>query len=301
MISTPDLSIVHTIENISGAMSLCALPGCFIVATTEGKVIRFDSQTHEQTGSFIIGSPSSSGYFEMEYSPTESSVYIIGAFGKILEFHVPDIELMDNFTVCEAPVDIEIGTQIELPYLYVAGANSSRIFEVRLGSNILSRSCLLGSSPTCMGISQSQDTILVGTLGETEIVSIVTGTMYRRKMDSFPTILAIEAVPDDTTFCTVFDCTTNKIAIILNYFSSPFSTPEWTGTVPAPGELYYMCAESNIYGNYAYVLSYQGDNVSRLVRYNCKDYHIEGQVDLRGYPLDLEICSGGTLLVLTAE
>ncbi|MCK5063965.1 MAG: hypothetical protein KAQ97_01710, partial [Candidatus Fermentibacteraceae bacterium] len=46
----PDLTVVNTIENISGARSLCVIPGCFIVATTEGTVIRFDLESHQQTG-----------------------------------------------------------------------------------------------------------------------------------------------------------------------------------------------------------------------------------------------------------
>lgn len=299
ILSTPDLSLVHTIENITGARSLCPLPGCFIVATTEGTVIRFDSQTFEQTGSFIAGSPSSSGYFEIEYSPTESSVYIIGAFGQISEFHVPDMELMDNFTLCESPIDIEISTQIESPYFYVAGTTSKKFFEVRRESNIASRTCYLASSPTCMAIDQAQDTILIGTVGETEIVSIGTGIMRNRVMDHFPGILAIETIPGDTTFCAVFDDTTGMIVTIFNYFSSPITPPSWSRFEPIDGDIHYMCAES--YGSHVYVLSYLGDNVSRLVSYNCNSYLIESYVDLHGYPVDLEICSGGTLLVLTAE
>ncbi|MCD4774619.1 MAG: hypothetical protein K8S15_01045 [Candidatus Aegiribacteria sp.] len=41
--------------------------------------------------------------------------------------------------------------------------------------------------------------------------------------------------------------------------------------------------------------------VSRLVSYNCTSHIIENQLDLRGYPVDLEICPGGMLLALTAE
>lgn len=298
-VSTPDFSVVHTIENISGARSLCPLPGCVIVATTEGRVIRFDTQTYEQTGSFMIGNPSPSGYFEIEYSPKESSVYIIGAFGQISELHVPDMELMDNFSLCESPVDIEIGTEIESPYFYVAGAISNKIFEVRLSSNITSRSCYLESSPQCMAVNQAQDTILIGTVGETEIVSVGTGPMRNRVMDDFPSILAIEAIPDDTVFCAVFDSySAGTIATILDYFPQ-FGSSCWTGMVSLDGDIHYMCAETD--GSHVYVLSYLGDNESRLVSYNCTSYLIENQIDLQGYPVDLEICSGGTLLVLTAE
>ncbi|MCD4701127.1 MAG: hypothetical protein K8S24_04640 [Candidatus Aegiribacteria sp.] len=295
IMNTPDLSVVHTIENISGARSLCSLTDCFIVATIEGKLIRFDLESYQQTGCAAIGNPSPSGYFEIEYSPTESSVYIIGALGQILEIQVPDMEILDNFSVCEIPVDIEIAT--EKPYFYVAGSSSCRIYEVRKESNGLSRTCTLLSSPTCMAIDHSQDTILVGTQGETELVSTGITVMRARKMDKFPTILAIETIPVyiSIRLCAVFEYQTGMIATIKSYFAPP----QYTGTVTIDGDIHYMCADSN--GTHAYVLSYLGDNISRVVAYNCSNYFIESQIDLKGYPLDLEISPGGTLLVLTAE
>ncbi len=296
---TPDLSIVHTVENISGARSLCALSDCFIVATTEGTLIRFDLESYQQTGVFPIGSPSSAGYFEMEYSPTESSVYIIGALGQIIEVHAPDMEFMDDFSICETPVDIEFAMDIENPNFYVAGVTSQRLFEVRKQSNALSRSCNLWASPVCMAVHG--DTILVGTLANTGIASIGGTTMVPRQMSHFPGILAIEAVPNDTTLCAVFDQSTGTIATIFRYFPMYFPpfTPMWTGTELITGEIHNMCASSD--GNHVYVLSYLGDNASRLVSYNCYSYIIESQIDLPGYPLDIEISPGGTLLVLTAE
>lgn len=299
IISTPDISVVHTIENISEARSLCIFPDCFIVATTEGTVIRYDLESWEQTGCFTIGSPSPSGYFEMEYSLSESSVYIIGALGQIVELHVPDMEYMHSFSICETPVDIEIASL--KPFFYVAGANSCKIYEVSKENNASGRFCILDSSPTCMAIDQCQDTILVGTMGETELVSTGVDVMRRRAVDHFPGILAIETIPDEndeTRLCAILDYSTGTIATILYYFP-PMGGSCWTGTASIKGDIHYICTDS--LGDYAYVLSYLGDNTSRLVSYNCTDYYIEGQIDLQGYPLDLELSPGGTLLVLTTE
>ncbi len=296
--ATPDLEYIHTLENISGARAVCGFTDCFAVVTTEGTLIRYDLESYEQTGLFTIGSPSSAGYFEMEYSPTESSVYIIGAMGQIIELHVPDMEFMDDFSVCETPVDIEIDVEIENPNFYVAGVTSQRLYEVRKSSNILSRVCNLYISPTCMALDE--DTMLVGTLGITRMVSIGGASMVQRNMNLFPGILAIEAVPNDTTLCAVFDYNSDRIALVLNYFSSPLIPgPLWTGEVAIEGNTHYMCVESD--GSHVYVLSYLGDNASRLVSYNCDSYTIESQIELQGYPLNLEISPGGTLLVLTAD
>ena len=294
IIHTPDLSVIHTIENIQGARSLCSLPDCFIVATMEGTLICFDLESYQQTGSFSIGSPSSSGYFEMEYSPLESSVYIIGALGQIVELHVPDMEIMDSFSVCETPVDIEVASG--KPYFYVASSNSCRIYEVRQENNFVSRSCALPSSPTCMAIDHTQDSMLVGTLAETELVSTGVSVMRRRKMSKFPTILAIESIPG---YASIRLCAVFKSLGIMATITSYFAPPLYSGPVPLNGDIHYMCTDSA--GNYAYVLSYLGDNTSRLVSYNCIGYYIENQIDLQGYPLDLEMYPGSTLLVLTAE
>ena len=300
---SPDLSVVNTIEDISGARALCVIPDCFLVATTEGTVIRFDLESHQQTGCFTIGSPSPSGYFEIEYSPSESSVYIIGALGQILEFHVPDMEFMNSFSVCETPVDIEIA--VGEYYFYVAGATSSTIYEIHLWNDFASRQCLLLSSPTCMAIDQDQDTILVGTLAEPMVVSTGTTSMNRSALSHFPYLQAVETIPNDyneTRLFAVFggpDYSMQMIATILYYFPPEFDNSCWVGTAPIVGDIHYICTDW--YGEYAYVLSYIGDNKSRLICYNCSEYTIEDQVDLEGFPLDLEISSGGTLLVLTAE
>ena len=299
----PDLSVVHTIEDINGARSLCTLPDCFIAATTEGTVIRFDLESWEETGCATIGSPSPSGYFEIEYSPSESTVYIIGALGQILELSVPDMEFLHSFSVCETPVDIEIASL--KPYFYVAGANTRNIYEVSKDNNLPGRFCTLTASPTCMAIDQCQDTILVGTMGETELVSTGSEVMRRRIAEYFPEILAIETVPhenSDTRLCAVISYgSTVMIVTVLNYFPGFSSDPIMAGHVPIEGDTYHICTD--IIGNYsyAYVLSYLGDNTSRLICYNTTSYDIESQVDLQGYPLDLEVSPGGTLLVLTTE
>ena len=297
----PDFSVVHTIDDISEARSLCVVPDCFIVATTDGTVIRFDLESYQQTGSFIIGNPSPSGYFEMEYCLAENTVYIIGALGQIVELSVPDMEFMDSFIICETPVDIEIASGKS--FFYVADASSCKIYEVSQANNTAWRHCTLASSPTCMAIDQCQDTMLVGTMGETELVSTGVDVMRRRIVDFFPVILAIEPLHDEyneTRLCAVIDCYSGVcVATILNYWPGFSSNPIMVGILPIDGDIHYICTDA--YGDYAYVLSYLGDSKSRLICYNCTDYIIEDQVDLQGYPLDLEMSPEGMLLILTAE
>lgn len=295
--SAMDLSTVHTVQDIEGARSLCVIPDGFLVATTRGIVNRYDIDSYQKTGSFAVGNPSPSGFFEMEYSSSESSVYLIGSLGQIIELHIPDMEVLDNFSVCETPVDIEIATGI--PYFYVAGANSYRIYEIRTQTNTVTRSVTLPSSPTCMAIDQSQDTILVGTLAETELVSTGGTGMRQRTMDQFPRILAVETIRGDTTLCAVFHSSTDIIAIIYSYFPEFLSSSgDWFGKGSIEGDTHYMCTDDS--GSHTFVLSYLGNNTSRLVSYDNEIGFIDDQLDLPGYPMDLEY-GDGKLLVLTTE
>ncbi len=53
---------------------------------------------------------------------------------------------------------------------------------------------------------------------------------------------------------------------------------------------------------HAYILSYLSDRgISRLVAYNYRFHSITQEMDIPGYPLDLQISGNGDIYVLTAE
>lgn len=303
IVSSSDLSVIHTMQSIDGARSLCVVPDGFLVATTEGFINHYDIDSYGLCNSFQVGASSPSGYFEMEYHPGKSSVYMIVGFGQIAEFSFPDLELVDNFSACENPVDIEIVTG--RPYLYVAGVNSKTIYEVGTQTNTVIRSVTLLSTPTCMAIDHTQDTIFVGTLSQAEIVSTEAGMMQHYALTSFPKILAVKSIPYDTTLCAVFDYNPpwgpplGEIGMIFGYFP-PFGPllGDWIGGVFVEGVTHHMCIHET--GYYAFILSYTGNNMSRLVSYDCSNFSLINKLDLPGYPLDMQY-GNGKLLVLTTD
>ena len=295
--SLHNLESAGNVRGISNARSLCVTSSRLLVATTKGYVESYDPVNLEQTGSLPVGNPSPSGYFYMDYSDYENSVYLIGAFGEIIELNPAMLTVTDAFSVCESPVSMEF--MKEAPFFYVADFGSSRILELRAETNGICRTRTLPSSPVCLAMDESQDSMLVGTTGSPELLSVgSSGAIYRREMSGWPGIIAIEAVPDDTTLCTLFAGTNDFLAEVKRYFP-PFSGGGlWDTISSVPGEIHYL--DVDVGGKYAYTLSYSGDGSSVLTGYDLEDQTVTGSVSVAGYPMDLD-CGAEAVYVLTVE
>lgn len=301
VISPSSFTVVQTLTGIEAGRSICATDsGIFLVATTDGTLLRYNASTLEKTGTFIVDQPYSAGFFEMAHSPTENSVYLIGALGKIIEIDIPDCEVLDEFNVCSNPKGLLVGNG--RPYLYITDANSEAIFEIHLISNTWSRICYLKSVPVCMAAAQNQDTILVGTLDGIDLLTTHgTGTIIRRTYQLTPPVSSIVTIPENTVLCAVMNFQSgDEVTSITEYWPSGVGTIGiWRGETPLEGENHCICASRD--GIHAYVLSYTGGSVSRLVSYNVETYSIDDELDLHGYPMDLVVLEDGRILALTTE
>ena len=294
-----DLSPRGGVADISGARSLCATSKHLLVATTEGYLESYDPGSLEHTGSYPVGSPSPSGYFFMDHSRYENSVYLIGAFGQIIEFNASTLSISDVFSVCESPVAMEF--MENEPYYYVADFSSSRILELRAETNGICRQRTLESSPLCLAMDHTQDTMLVGTTGVPELLSVgSSGLIYRRAMSNWSKITAIEAVPNDTTLCAVSQSSTSgfRISLILRYFPPYGGGTLWETVDLLPGDMHYLAVDTA--GQRAFVLSYDGGGSSLLSGYLLEDRSLIGTVDVPGYPMDLD-CGDDAVYALTIE
>lgn len=302
VISPSNLTVVQTLHGIDGGSSIC-VPNSeiFLVATTNGTLLRYNSSTLEQTGVFAVSQPSSMGFFDMIYSPMEDNVYLIGSPGNIIEVDLPDCEVLDIFSVCATPVDLLRGE--DRPFLYVADASSETIVEVCIENNSRSRICYLKSAPVCMAADQEPDTLLVGTVNGVDLLTThTTGAIFRMTFKDTPPMSAVATIPGDTVLCAVMSFqSADRVVTIPAYFPSEPGPgfQIWTGAVPLEGDNHTIFAGRD--GIHAYVLSYLGDSVSRLVSYNVDSYSIDGELDLPGYPIDLEVTAEGYILALTTE
>lgn len=305
IIDPASMLVDRTVTGISGARSLCPISSSyFLVATTEGRVNRYDLQTLELLGSSEVDFGSPAGFFDMVSSPLEGSVYLIGSLGKIVEIDLPECQPLDAFSVCESPVDLLMAGDGR-PYMYVADAATERILEVRIETNAVSRHCQMSSAPRCMAEDHRLDTMFVATIETADILSTTgTGIIHRRTLEDEVPFLTVADMPLDTVICAVIRSSgSDQVVTVPRYFPPPEPDRSdyqiWTGAVAIEGDTHLICAGQD--GLHAYVLSYLGNSVSRLSAYNYETFTVDGQLDLGGYPMDLDVSGSGEILVLTTD
>lgn len=304
VIDPSSMTVERSVTGIAGARSLCPISNSyFLVATTEGVVNRYDMQTLELLGSSVVDFASPAGFFDMVHSPMEGTVYLIGSLGKIVELELPECQPLDAFSICESPVDLLMAGDGR-PYMYVADTAAERVLEVRIETNGVSRICQMKSPPRCIAEDHRADTMFVVTLETADIISTVgSGIIHRRTLEDTTPFLTAADMPMDTVICAVIRSSVSDFVVTIPRYFPP---PEpgryyqiWTGDVAVEGDSHLICSGDD--GVHAYVLSYLGNSVSRLSSYNYQSYSIDDQLDISGYPMDLDMSASGELLVLTTD
>jgi hypothetical protein len=300
VISTSDLSVTASAGPISNARSVCSMAGRIWVATTDGRILDYDTTTMELAATRMVGTASPSAYSEMVFSPMENSVYLIGPFGSLLEIGFPDGSVEEEFSVCEAPKMLVVDD--DGPFLYVSDAATDRILEIRLETNHQSRMCQLSSQPVCMCNSEDRiDTLVAGTLAGSVLLSTTGSGIIRQWRFDESLILAVTGIPGDSIHCAVRRSSGGDEVVTLRSFfpDSMGGNFGWTGAVQVAGDTHFISPGTDMV--HAYVLSYIGGSTSRLVSYDHENYRIDGTLDLPGYPMDMEMTPGGNLVILTVE
>jgi len=300
VVSAPDLTVTASFEGIRGGRSVCPMAGSVWVATTEGRILSFDTGTLQQDTSWTVGPSSPSSYSEMVFSPTENSVYLTGPYGTIIELACPDGAILDDFSVCEAPELLVVDD--DGPFLYMVDAATDRILEVRLQSNHVTRSSQLQSPAVCLCNNDlRRDTLVLGTLDGARILS-TTGTGILRSIQfDDALLLGVTGIPFDSIHCAVRRTAGSDQIVTLDVFfpDTLGGGSSWTGAVAIDGEIHRIAPGTDRV--HAYVLSYVGGSTSRLVSYDFRECRVDATLDLPGYPMDMRMTPSGNLAVLTVD
>ncbi len=298
VISSQDFSITNYVSGISGGRSLLVYPGNIFIASTEGVVSRYDSESTTLIEEFVVGSPSPSGFTQMALNASGNSAYLIGSLGQIVELSLPECTIKDVFTVCQSPVAIAVAPG-NPSYLYVGDGPTKSINQVSIPDNNLLTSVTSYYNIKCIEPGWNADTILVGTSDRIYMVleygpgaiSLVGNGFGSHNAD------AIAAVPYDSTFVVATESQVGLLEFL----------PDAVPGHPATGFEYVDLEGSNHSmslghdSQHAYVLSYMGDFTCRLTSYNYVFNRIDQQVDFPGFPLDIKASSSGKIYVLTYE
>ncbi|MCK5035120.1 MAG: hypothetical protein KAS73_04435 [Candidatus Sabulitectum sp.] len=292
-----DLSTVNTVSGISGARSLLIYPGNIFIASTEGVVHRYDSETLAFVGEYQVDSPSPAGFFQMAMDQSAGIAYLIGANGKIVKFSLPDCIVQDVFGVCQSPVALAIAPG-NPSYLYVGDGPTNTINQVSTSSNMALASHDLEYPIKSIAVGLFADSIIVGTSRSTFLVEEL-GVGNLRVIDGAASgCSSIDDIPNDT----IYVVTAGNSVGVLRFYKDPAPgdpSAEFLGEVEIEGISHFVAAGND--WQHSYVLSYIGDNTSRLTSYNHAFFRIDQQVEIPGFPLDLKVSGSNVIYALTYE
>lgn len=297
IISSGDLSTMNTISGISGARSLLIYPGNIFIASTEGVVYRYDSETLAFVGEYLVDSPSPAGFFQMAMDQSAGIAYLIGANGKIVKFSLPDCIVQDVFSACQSPVALAVAPGSP-SYLYVGDGPTNTINQVSTSSNMALASHDLENPIKSIAVGLFADSIIVGTSGGIFLVEELGAGNLRVVIGGGSGCSSIDDIPNDT----IYVVTTANSVGVLRFYKDPAPgdpSAEILGRVEIEGISHFVAAGND--WQHSYVLSYIGDNTSRLISYNHVFFRIDQQVEVPGFPLDLKVSGSNVIFALTYE
>lgn len=300
IISPGDFSTMSIISDMAGARSLLIYSGSFFVASTEGLIYRYDSESMELVEEYQVAAPSPAGFSEIVFSPLENTAYLIGPLGKILEISLPDCTVLDEFSVCQSPVKLALGFESE--YLFVVDGPSNSIYRVAINDNKPYNPISFYFTINCIEPANNSDSLLVGVsaAGIRLIEVLSPGTTRKTTLLPDGNYQAFAAVPDDTLFVGVNGYSHASVGILDPFMEYLFVIPPYFyGNIGIQGSTHLIAMGQD--WQHAYVLSYLGDNTSRLISYNYCSCAIDQELDIPGFPLDLKVSGNGVIYVLTTE
>lgn len=294
---TENFEVLKEVHGIEEARQILVCPGFVFVITGEGTIEKYDSETLELLGSYMIGQPSPAGYYLSAFSPRESTLYVIGSLGNVIEVSIPGCSVVDEFSVCSSPTKISVSNTAPA-YLYVSDGLTNNIHVIRCSTNTPAGSRELVGGILCIEASES-DTVLVGTELATyllyfrssgELYSSASGTAGGdfRDLEYFPWYNAYAAVRSSSLGVLEFIEDPDLHIMILT----------WGGEYSIAGTNHLLSCDPD---RYYYVVSIIDNNIFRIVQYDMAIRNISSQIDVNGIPLDVSVSGSGLIYVLSLE
>ena len=313
MLYTAGLNVYSAVElEHLGSMDIDPDTRCFTIVEngiytgcTDGFVRSYDTETRELLEETQVGMPSSSGYLDVVENDFGRSIYLIGAMGILLEVSIPGCTIKDQFSVCAAPVEIEV-TRGSPGYLWVLDSSGNSVNQIHLETNGYCGAYTYSENYQVSTIEASYypDSLLVGTSdGFFKLESSYPGVFRSSWLkDVSGDCLSLVSIPGDSNFVTVLQRSSEikQIGELCAYDDSIYTPPppRFYNTVNVTGDVFY--AAPGINGDYVYLLSSNIDGGSILYAYrNGEDYGIESQVEVPGSPFGIAVSEEGEVYVLT--
>lgn len=293
-----DLALESSLEGIDGGSAILSIGSAqFLVATTGGLLYRVASQDMEVTGIFPLGAQYSSGYGSMVQA-SAGSVYIVGAFGTILEFGLSQSQVVDEFSAGPMPVGVSWSSTENR--IYVIDGQDAGLREVStLDNSVVREATMPTAASVIVPFIEEVSAQIAISASEPMAFAFQEEYLYPQVIDLPFTASDIAAFTDTTIFCTANSGSgygTGSAVLLAGYPISQASM-----VIPLSGRPMCVCAALD--DHRFYVASSLGDGTSRI-------YEIEGllgweilrTVDVPGWAVDITThAAGDYLLILTTD
>jgi len=300
ILDTSDLSIIGTIPGFPGGRSLCVLDLThFLVASNEG--VMYTASLADMAVSDVrqIGSPFGSGYGGMVLA-TGGHVYLLGGFGRLLEYNPATHAVVDEFTAGPSPVSL--CRSLAQNRIYVGDASDLEIREVSTITNEVVREVQLDGMPAALSTSSpSLNNILAATAGADHSICVLdTGSYYFWTFATPSDNAGISGLPDTSICCATQPRLDGDAGMVTLVRGADMAFPDEIQTMSLTGHPLEVCC--NPPEHCFFVASYLEGGSTRIYEIDGFTWEILATADVPGYPWDIAAAGQGTrLLVLTLE
>ncbi len=292
-----DLQIVRQADGFREARSILTVPGYVLILTSEGRILKLDSQSLEIVETVLIGESGATGYSTFAESPTEGTIYVIGPLSTIYEIKLATLEVLDTFNACLSPSCIASSNTYP-SYTFIGDGSTNSVLIYRSSTNNYIDTWISPSGGINAIATSHSDTTLIAT--EYGVSAIIMDQLFGIQY-LFPS----EELIDDFVYFPWYDlyvCCNNLGEVFTMYWFYDPLTPDSPTLVSSndlelSGLSFMLDCDQD---RYAWILSYQGEGVSRLYRFDPVLEAVES-TDVAGAPIDLTCSGSGLVYVLSME
>jgi hypothetical protein len=295
IINTSDMTLVASMTGFDGARSICSVNDTrFLVACNTGQLFTVDSEELSVIRVQSIGLPFSTGYNSMTRA-NDGAIYIIGAYGRLLEYSTTSGAVLDEFSA--GPYPIAVCRSPSRDSIYVADFSDGMLREVRTLGNTVTREIELPATPSSAApFDEARDMVLVSS-SEGQACYIDWDMLRVLDVSGASGSSDCAGLPDTAASCFVLPSYGSDFGMARFMYGDLPHFEEYA-SLTLSGDPLRVC---NAWPEKVfYVASYLGDGTTRVYAIEGLSQDITGTLDVNGYPWDIvSHRSGEYVLVLT--
>ena len=297
IIRASDMVQEDCIEGFEGGRAICSLGNNrFLVVSNRGTLYSVDSRERAVEEVYQIGTPFSTGYNDMTQASV-GRVYIVGGFGKLIEFNATIGYVADEFGAGPSPR--AICSSLTEDRIYVSDSYDQRLREVWTSDNTVYRELQLDATVGSMAPYGFPEGYLAAACEDDDLLyNIDLANFIEQGFDLVDECSGVAVLADTSIFCVThpdWGHDSGRVTIGDRYGAVPTAI-----SIAVEGHPTAVCARP--YGSKFYVSSVLDDGTSRILAIDGLLWGIVQSSTIDGYAWDITTHANGEyLLVLTSS